>query len=255
VTTVVLLPWCVGVLVRGALDRARDSAAAAERARLTRGVAAERSAADERARVARGVHDLLADSLHVMVVQATVAAERVIAGPEDAAVAVERVSDAGREALRRLGRLLPLIQDGRAGAGPEPGMAALPGLAERFTRAGLGIELDVAGAVPLPPMVEVSAYHIVAEALTNALKHAPGSGVQVRLARTESRVDVEIRNSRASSRAPARPAPAPGGHGLIGLQERVLAFGGDLDAGPTADGGFRLAASMPIPRADGGGAS
>jgi signal transduction histidine kinase len=253
VTAVVLVPWCVGVLVRGALDRARDAAAAAERARLTRGLAADRSAADERARVARGVHDLLADSLHVMVVQATVAAELVARDPDDAVVAVERVQDAGREALHRLGRLLPLIQDGHAGAVPEPGTAALPGLAERFTCAGLGVELDMADGVPLPPMVEVSAYHIVAEALTNALKHAPGSSVQVRLTRTGSWVDVEIRNSRASARPSDRPAP--GGHGLIGLRERVAAFGGRLDAGPTADGGFRLAASMPLPLAAGGGAS
>jgi signal transduction histidine kinase len=179
----------------------------------------------------------------------------VVADPDDAAVAVERVSHAGREALERLGRLLPLIQDGQAGTAPEPGMAALPGLAERFTRAGLRVELDVADTVPLPAMVEVSAYHVVAEALTNALKHAPGSGVQIRLARTGSRVDVEVRNSRASSPPSTRPAPAPGGHGLIGLHERVQAFGGDLDAGPTADGGFRLAASMPIPRAAGGEAS
>jgi signal transduction histidine kinase len=251
VAAVGLVPWGVGVLVRAALDRAGSSAAAGERARLERAVEQERSAANERARVARGVHDLLADSLHVMVVQATVAAELAASDPGDAVIAVERVQEAGRDALQRLGGLLPLIQDGDARLHPQPGMAALPGLAERFTRAGLEIEIDLAVAEPLPPMVEVSIYHIVSEALTNALKHAPGSGVQVRTAHTRSQVDVEVRNSRP----PSRPAPLPGGNGLIGLRERVLAFGGSLDVGATPDGGFQLAASIPIPGPNGDAAS
>jgi signal transduction histidine kinase len=99
----------------------------------------------------------------------------------------------------------------------------------------------------LPAGVDLSVYHVVKEALTNALKHAPGSPVRIHLARTPSHVAVEIRNGPAPVR---RPAAMPSGHGLTGLRERVSLFGGSFDAQPTADGGFFLTATMPIPEAE-----
>jgi signal transduction histidine kinase len=238
----IVLPWLSGVVLRSALERARDLAATAERHQLAGEVDAERAAAAERTRVARGVHDLLADSLHVMVVQATLGSELVLHDPAGAAAAVGRVQRTGQAALERLGRLMELIR-GLGGTDPQPRVCDLPELTERFADAGLGIDLDLDGVGSLPPAVEVSAYHIVSEALTNALKHSPRSRVRIRLARECSRLDVEVRNGPPG----APPGPAvPSGHGLIGLRERVLAFGGSLEAGPTGDGGFLLSATMPM---------
>ena len=127
---------------------------------------------------------------------------------------------------------------------PQHGVADLPALADEYVRAGLGIDLEVDDVMARLPMgVELSTYRIVQEALTNALKHAPGSPVRVRLAREGSDVAIEVRNGPAAS---AAFAVVPGGHGLVGLRERVSLFGGALDAGPTADGGFVLAATLPM---------
>ena len=110
-------------------------------------------------------------------------------------------------------------------------------------RAGLSVELEQAALGHVPPGIEVSIYRIVEEALTNALKHAPGSGVRVRLARTESSVAIEVVNGPPHGR---RHISIASGHGLTGLRERVSLYGGTVEARPTADGGFCLAASMPV---------
>jgi signal transduction histidine kinase len=117
-------------------------------------------------------------------------------------------------------------------------------LAEEYERAGLEIDVDLNGVVRLPMGVDLSTYRIVQEALTNALKHAPGSPVRVRLTQRESEVAIEVRNGAAASR-PVKAVPS--GHGLVGLRERVSLFGGSLEARPTADGGFVLAATIPVP--------
>ncbi len=150
---------------------------------------------------------------------------------------------AGRAALGETGRLLRLIEGDGVGTHPQPGMADLPALADDYARAGLAIDLELDGAGRLPIGVELSSYRIVQEALTNALKHAPGSPVRIRLARHGSELEIEVRNGRADS---AALALVPSGHGLVGLRERVSLFGGTLDAGPTPDGGFVLAATLPV---------
>jgi len=122
-------------------------------------------------------------------------------------------------------------------------VADIPALAEEYARAGLGIDLDV-DVARLPIGVDLSTYRIVQEGLTNALKHAPGSPIRIRLARRESEIAIEVRNGPAT----ARIATVPGGHGLVGLRERVSLFGGNLDARPTADGGFVLADTIPLAR-------
>jgi signal transduction histidine kinase len=239
-------PWVVGVVLRETLERTRVLAAEAERARLEQELEAERAAAAERKRIARELHDVLANSLSVMIVQASLAADLVVGDPIGATAAVSAVEGSGRTALGEIGRLLRLIRDGAEGMGthPQHGVADIPALADEFARAGLGIDLDLDGiASPLPIGVELSTYRIVQEALTNALKHAPGSPVRVRLARRESEVAIEVRNGPATS---VTVTTAPSGHGLIGLRERVSLFGGNLDARPTADGGFVLAATIPV---------
>ena len=237
-------PWAVGVALRETLERTRMLATEAERARLEQELEAERVAGAERKRIARELHDVLANSLSVMIVQASLAGDLVAGDPAGASAAVSEVERSGRAALGETGRLLRLIRDGEAGTHPQHGVADIPALAEEYARAGLGIDLDVEDVVRLPIGVDLSTYRIVQEGLTNALKHAPGSPVSIRLARRESEIAIEVRNGPAT----ARIATVPGGHGLVGLRERVSLFGGNLEAQPTADGGFVLAATIPLAR-------
>jgi signal transduction histidine kinase len=238
-------PWVVGVALRETLERTRALAAEAERARLEQELEAERAAAAERKRIARELHDVLANSLIVMIMQASLAADLVVRDPLGASGAVSEVERSGRTALGEIGRLLRLIRDdaNEAGTHPQHGVADIPALAEEYARAGLGIDLDVDDVARLPIGVDLSTYRIVQEGLTNALKHAPGSPVCVRLVRRESGVAIEVRNGPA---APGTAVAAPSGHGLVGLRERVSLFGGQLDARPTGDGGFVLAATIPV---------
>jgi signal transduction histidine kinase len=239
-------PWAVGVALRETLARTRALAAEAERARLEQELEAERAAAGERKRIARELHDVLANSLSVMVVQASLAADLVGGDPAGAGAAVSEVERSGRSGLGEIGRLLRLIHNGanELGTRPQHGVADIPALAEEYERAGLEIEVDVDDVVRLPIGVDLSTYRIVQEGLTNALKHAQGSAVRVCLARRESEVAIEVHNGPAAA---SRTGPAvPSGHGLVGLRERVTLFGGNLEARATADGGFVLAATIPV---------
>jgi len=242
-------PWAAGVALGAALERTRTLAAAAEGARLEQELQGERAAAAERRRIARELHDTLANTLNVMIVQASLAADVVAGNPDRAADAAFEVERAGRAALGETERLLRLIRagDDKAATHPQPGVTDIPALAAEYSRAGLEITLEMDSIKHLPAGVDLSVYHVIKEALTNALKHAPGSPVRIRLARTPSRVTAEIRNGPAPVR---QPAAMPSGHGLTGLRERVSLFGGSLDAHPTADGGFSLTATMPIPEAE-----
>jgi signal transduction histidine kinase len=235
-------PWAVGVGVRRALDRARELAADAERARIERELEAERGAAAERRRIARDLHDTLAKSLSVMIVQASLAADLARDDPRSAESAIAEVERSGRSAIAELAGLLRLAGAGPAGTEPQRGVADLPALADEYARAGLAVDLEIDDAVSrLPIGVELSTYRIVQEALTNALKHAPGSGVRVTFGRRGASYAIAVRNGRAAT---ATVAAATSGHGLIGVRERVSLFGGNLDAGPTPDGGFELVATL-----------
>jgi signal transduction histidine kinase len=236
-------PWGVGVALREVFDRTRVLAAKAERTRLEGELAAERAAATERRRIARELHDVLANSLNVMIVQAALAADLVIKDPDRAIRAVTEVECCGRTALADTGHLLHLIRADDVTTHPQHGVADIPSLAAGYTHAGLGVTLEMDNVAHLPVGVDMSIYHIVREALTNALKHAPGSPVSIRLAQARFEIAVEVRNGPAPS---SRLATLPSGHGLIGLQERVSVFGGSLVARPTTDGGFLLTATMPV---------
>jgi signal transduction histidine kinase len=189
---------------------------------------------------------VLANSLSVRIVQASLAADLVDGDPVAATAAVGEVEGSGRSALGEIGRLLRLIRDGASESGTQPqhGVADVPALAEEYARAGLRIDLDMDDVVRLPIGVDLSTYRIVQEGLTNALKHAPGSPVRISLARCASDVAIEVRNGPAATSRTATVVPS--GHGLIGLRERVSLFGGDLEARPTQDGGFVLAATIPV---------
>jgi len=239
-------------LGRSAHDRRRTLALLRERAELAERAQAEeagRAVADERLRIARELHDVLASSLSVMIVQASLAEDLAEREPGRAAAAAEAVELAGRRALDELGGLLRRSGQALQPAGiePRPGIADIATLAAEFRRAGLEVDLDV-DAVPgtLPAGVELSTYRIVQEALTNVLKHAPGSMAAVRLACDGPAVAIEISNGPAAVRSDQPPS----GHGLVGLRERVAHHGGHIVARPTENGGFRLTARLPaVPEA------
>ena len=240
----VLGSWAAGVAQARALARARAAGVAQERERARALRQVESAAAAERRRVARELHDVLASSLGVMIVQASLAEELALTDPAAARVAVAAVEDAGRRTLEDLGALLRLSGDAlpAEGIAPRRGIADIATLAEEFGRAGLPVEVALqAGDRPLPAGVELSTYRIVQEALTNVLKHAPGSGAAVRLDCDGAVVAIEVSNGPAT----AGTLGVESGHGLIGLRERVAHHGGALTAGPTPDGGYQLSATLP----------
>ena len=235
--------------LRETLDRSRGLAAAAERDRLQNERDAERAAQGERTRIARELHDVLANSFSVMIVQASLAAARSGNDPDAALAAVAEVERSGRAALDEVGRLLRLIRVGPAIAPTEPqhGIADLPALVDEYTRAGLDVALSLDQSdSQVAAGIALSTYRIVQEALTNVLKHAPGTAVMVSVTNRDGGVVIEVRNTPADAVAPLE---VPSGHGLVGLRERVSVFGGGLDASPTPEGGFLVAARLPAAEA------
>jgi signal transduction histidine kinase len=204
--------------------------------------------AEERARIARELHDVVAHAVSVMVVQADGAAYAVHSQPDLAERAVKTISSTGREALTELRRLLGVLRS-EENAGertPQPGTQSLSELAGRVRVVGLPVQLDIVGNVDdLPTGVGLGIYRIVQEALTNSLKHAgPGSSAVVRVERIGDRIDLSIVDN--GRRASGALVGVSGGNGLIGMRERALVFGGTLEAGPRAAGGWAVHASLPI---------
>ncbi|HEX3647239.1 MAG TPA: sensor histidine kinase [Pseudonocardiaceae bacterium] len=206
--------------------------------------------AAERTRIARELHDVVAHAVSVMVVQADGAGYAVRSDPDLAEQAVRTISETGREALTELRRLLDVLRsdtDERDVRSPQPSVAGLPDLVERFRAVGLPVELTVRGHVAdLPAAVGLGAYRIVQEALTNALKHAGAAArATVRVERVGGLVEVEILDDGGAGPV-RRLAPVSGGNGLIGMRERATVLGGSLTVGRTPAGGWRVRATVPI---------
>jgi signal transduction histidine kinase len=199
----------------------------------------------ERERISRELHDVIGHSISVMGIQA--GAVRRVLPPElererEMLQAVERT---GRDSVGEMRRLIDLLRSrGDAPDSAPPTLARVGALVDDVRRAGLQVELELEGTLEdIPPGRGLAGYRIVQEALTNALKHAPGGRVRVRVARRASDVEIEVHG------APDPLAPSTnesGGQGLIGMRERAALYGGRLDAGPTSDGGFRVAAALPV---------
>ena len=237
-----------GLIVHGRRQTAWLRARTA-RAQTEREAAARAAVARERARIARELHDAVAHSVSVTVIHAE-AAEAVLPSDdsESARISLHRIQDSGREALTEMRRLLDLLRapDGPDHLAPQHGVADLQHLADQIADAGLPVELVVGvDLAQLPPGIDISAYRVAQEALTNSLKHgASGARLELRCDRTTLTVDV-------LDRGPSKPArdragtPLSGGQGLIGMRERVQIFGGELTAAPCA-GGFRVTARFPL---------
>lgn len=204
-----------------------------------------RAVSEERARIARELHDVVAHNVSVMVVQ-TQAARRVAA--VDLAVAgtaLEAVSDCGRGALVDMRRMIGVLHRGDVELSV-PGLAQLPALLERVEASGLRVTLHVRGAAqPLPPSVDLAAYRVAQEALTNVIKHADAASVAVMVAYTQAAVELSIRDDGCGSRDTVA-AGCPAGHGLIGMRERLLLYGGETHTGGRSGGGFEVTARIPI---------
>ncbi|MFJ2305554.1 sensor histidine kinase [Streptomyces sp. NPDC087787] len=272
--------WLAVALVR---TRRRCRTVVGERGWLLereRESAARTAVAAERDRIARELHDIVSHNVSLMVVQAGAAREVLGTMPDEAAAALRAVEDAGRGAMTDLRHLLGLLapsqsgedtdyedlvqgvggdEDG-TGPAPQPGLDRLGALVDRISFAGLRVEVRISGEPrPLPEGVDVTAYRIVQEALTNALKHGDGGKAEVTVRFADHALRVEVLNTGPSvltGTAPARPVSTPAaprhgdgtGRGLLGLRERVAVYGGDLDARRRLGGGYRVRARIPLDR-------
>jgi signal transduction histidine kinase len=244
-TVIVALVATVVRSRRAQLDALRDRAAALERERET---AVARAAAEERLRIARDLHDLVGHGLSSIAVQSSTARLALDAGRLEAArVALSAVESSSRTAMREMRQLLGVLRADEAGDyGPAPGLADLPTLVDRLRAQGAPVTLSAGGLGGVPDAVSLAAYRVVQEALTNAVKHAPGSRVTVAVSAAGGTVQVAVEDYAELPALP--PGERAGGQGLLGMRERVAAFGGELDAGPAGDHpGWRVRARIPYP--------
>ncbi|WP_405456858.1 histidine kinase [Streptomyces sp. NBC_00101] len=241
-----------GRLARVRQEYTRAVEERAEQSELTRRVEAERAAARERARIAREMHDVLAHAVSLMVVQAEAGPVAVRTAPERAEAAFEAISEAGRDAMTQLRRMLGVLRedgvDGRVLLEPQPGVGELPALLERVRAGGSEVVHVVTGSpVPVPADVGAAVHRIAQEALTNVVKHAPASRVTVGLDYLDDALRISVTDDgggaglgSAPAPAPPRPYPSPsavpsGGFGLVGIRERAAAHGGTARAGLLRD--------------------
>lgn len=226
----------------------------AERLERERDQQAKLAVAAERSRIAREMHDVIAHNLAVMVALAEGAAYSAGRAPDEAAVAMTKVSATGRQALSEMRRLLGVLRDTDTDGdphtpAPQPGIADIPELVDQVKAAGRRVTLQVSGdTVELAPGAGLAVYRIVQEALTNALKHAgPTAAVEVRLAFTPTALEIDVLDDGAGRRAAPPPVLSPG-QGVPGMVERAASYDGTVDAGPDGDTGWRVHARLPITR-------
>jgi signal transduction histidine kinase len=246
---VIAAAWLLGhfVGVRRAYTARLEQTAELERARAEQ---ARQAVAEERLRLARELHDVVAHSISVIAVQSGVGAHVAKTQPEEAAKALAAIEATSRAALTELRRLLGVLRqedEPQGDLAPVPGLADLDGLLAEVAKAGLAVRLQVEGRpAQLPAGVDLSAYRIVQEALTNVVKHAGPARAQVAIRYRDHEVMVEVTDDGRGAAAPTGDGRARVGHGLIGMRERVAVFGGDLEVGPRPGGGFRVAARLPL---------
>jgi signal transduction histidine kinase len=234
------------VWIRG--DAVRSGVIEAQRQREER---ARQAVADERARIARELHDVVSQALGVMVMQAGGAGTVPGLSEADAKAVLGTIEQTGRQAFAEMRRLVDVLRDDtdRAVLVPQPSVGEIPALIDRMADAGLDVDLQVEGEPrQVPAGVDLSVYRIVQEALTNTLKHAGPVHARVRLVWSADNLDVEISDDGPPAGLTAVPPahPGSGGHGLVGMRERVSLFGGELQTGPVPEGGYRVAVRLPL---------
>jgi len=254
---VFIVAWSVG---RGLNVMELRAAESLRRAIEVEVASAERALAavvEERTRIARELHDVVAHSVSVMVVQAGAAEQVVEDDPAHVRAALETIRRTGTEALAEMRRVVAMLRDAEEAGTltPQPGLGQLRVLVDEARSGGLEVSLTVTGTTDrLPAGLDLAAYRILQEALTNVRRHAGASHAEVHVRYEDESLTLEVRDDgRSRSTTGAEPGPDPVavgtgglGHGLIGMRERVGIYGGRLDAGPTRDGGFRVLAVLPL---------
>ena len=236
------IPLLAGAYVR---SRRISRVELAEQAKQHEG---ERALLEERQRIAREMHDIVAHHMSVIAIQAEAGPRKIADPPPELVESFRDIRASALDGLTELRRLLGVLRTGTPDTTPQPGLGQLAGLLDSARSAGVPVELSVSGVPrPLPQGMDLSAYRIMQEALSNAMRHAPGSTVGVEVAYFPSSVVIKVRND-PSAVIPASvgngSAPVAG-HGIIGMRERAAMLGGQLEAGPTDEGGFLVTAVLP----------
>jgi signal transduction histidine kinase len=236
--------WVVGSLLREQIQRAdalADEAAAVQEADAERRAQA---VAEERVRIARELHDVISHSISVISVQSQAVRLRLPPEQDRDIEDLKAVETTARQAMDELRRLFGVLRspEDRPPLSPQPGLDQLPRLVERTRSAGLSVGVDVQGEpLDLPPGLDLTAYRIIQESLTNVIKHAGPTNARVQLHYATSRLEIRIEDD-----GPGRRDGAGGGHGLVGMEERVAVYGGTLTAGDQPGGGFAVTATIPL---------
>jgi signal transduction histidine kinase len=241
------LAWFLGKTIQHRNELSRRLADRAATLEQTRDAEVEKAVTDERSRMARELHDVVSHSVSLMTLQAGAARQALDVHPQRARQQLLGIESTGREAMVDMRRLLGLLREAPDGLAlePQPSLRHLDLLVERMKEAGLPVLLS-ADDIPtsMPRGVDLTAYRIVQEGLTNVLKHANPSCVQVTIRVLEQAIEIEVEDDGS----PRPVLPGSHGHGLIGMRERVAVYGGELDAGPAPGRGFRLKARIPFER-------
>ncbi|WP_208615926.1 sensor histidine kinase [Streptomyces cellostaticus] len=240
----------LAVTVRHTRREARQEVTAQQT--VTEHERSRRTLLEERTTIARELHDVVAHHMSVVAIQAEAAPYRVENPPPELEKAFATIRENAVAALTELRRVLGVVraEDYEAPDAPQPTLADLDGLLANVREAGLEVEKAVTGAVrELPQGVELSAYRIVQEALSNSLRHAPGAGARVEIGYVLGGLGLRIVNGPPPASALLKPSPGAG-HGITGMRERVSMLNGEMTAGPTADGGYEVTVFLPVPAAD-----
>jgi signal transduction histidine kinase len=234
--------WGLGRWIRSRRRESADLAARAEQAEQDRAAHAAQAVTDERARIARELHDLVAHSMGVIVIQAQAGQRAVDVDPDAARAALAAIESSGRQGLAEMRRLLGLLTSRDDGSTtPQPSLRGLDELVSQVRSAGVPVEVETVGDLTgLPAGVDLAAYRIVQEALTNVLKHAGPATARVHVRRTGGVLEVEICDDGSGARDP-RP-----GHGQVGMRERAALYGGAVDTGDLPNGGYRVRARLAV---------
>jgi signal transduction histidine kinase len=248
-TGVVLsLPWVLGAVIRSLRDHERELADRAIELQREREANARQAVFAERVRIARELHDVVAHHVSVMGVQAGAARRVMERQPDKAAAALSSIETSSRQAVLELQRLLAFLRRGDEvdDLAPQPGLAQLDDLVAQAAQGELTVDLSIEGDPrPLSPTLEVSAYRVIQEALTNTRKHSGSANATVRVCYGPATLEVEVLDD-GSGPAGRRVAGADSGHGLIGMRERAALHGGHLRTGPRPEGGFGVLATFPL---------
>jgi signal transduction histidine kinase len=243
----IALPLLLGLAVRSRRDRERELDARTRELQREREENARRAVLEERVRIARELHDVVAHHVSLMGVQAGAARRVMGTTPEKSEEVLSSIEASSRQAVVELHRLLGFLRraDQPDELAPQPDLAQLAGLVTQAQQGGLAVELIVEGQPrPLPRTLEVSAYRVVQEALTNALKHSGGSTATVRVGYRPTALEIDVHDD--GHNRGGKTVGKVGGHGLMGMRERVGLHGGHLSVGVAPQGGFAVHATFPL---------